>query len=38
MGEIYLELVIVNLQDFRVVIDMERHAVSRARAMKAKMG
>lgn len=26
------------LQDFRVVIDMKRHAVSRARAMKAKMG
>ena len=26
------------LQDFRLVIDMERHTVSRARAMKAKNG
>jgi hypothetical protein len=24
------------LQDFRVIIDLERHTVSRARAMKAK--
>ena len=26
------------LQDFRLVVDMERHTVSRARAMKAKPG